>query len=119
VFSRARETDLFRPSLVHRVLQNYTFLYSTFHTAVHLMWLKMSSADNRKHKTLNLSATAEIITNLDKSEKLINLAKDSGVGHATIYDIRTFSSNPAVPWSHICRITKIVLYLFLNAIMQV
>jgi hypothetical protein len=55
------------------------------------MWLKMSSSDNRKHKTLNLSATAEIITKFDKPEKLVNLAEDSGVGHATIF----FSSSPS------------------------
>jgi hypothetical protein len=39
VFSWAWETDLFRPSLLHSVsvLQYYTFLYSTFHTAVDLV----------------------------------------------------------------------------------
>jgi hypothetical protein len=47
--------------------------------------LKTYSSDKRKHKTL--SAKAEIIEKLDKSEKLINLAKESGVGHATLYHI--------------------------------
>jgi hypothetical protein len=46
----------------------------------------MSSSDKCKHKTL--SAKVEIIKKLGKVEKLINLAKDYGVGHATIYDIR-------------------------------
>jgi hypothetical protein len=41
VFSRAWQTDLFRPSLVHSVsvLQDYTFLYSTFHKVVDLLTL--------------------------------------------------------------------------------
>jgi Mor family transcriptional regulator len=78
--------------------------------------LKMSSSDKRKHK-------AEIITKLDKGDKLIDLSKEYGVGRATIYDIRknreissdffqqsVVFANPAVPWSHMCRITKIVLY---------
>jgi hypothetical protein len=38
----------------------------------------MSSSNKRKHKTL--SAKAEIIKKLDKGEKLINLAKEYGVG---------------------------------------
>jgi Mor family transcriptional regulator len=46
----------------------------------------MSSSDKREHKTL--SAKAEIIKKLDKGEKLINLAKEYGVKHAKIYDIR-------------------------------
>jgi hypothetical protein len=46
----------------------------------------MSSSDKRKHKTL--SAKAEIIKKLDKGERLINLAKESGVERATMYDIR-------------------------------
>jgi hypothetical protein len=33
--------------------------------------LKMSSSDEREHKTLTLSAKAEIIKKLDKGEKLI------------------------------------------------
>jgi hypothetical protein len=48
----------------------------------------MSSSDKRKHKTLTLSAKAEIITKLDKGDKLIDLSKEYGVGRATIYDIR-------------------------------
>jgi hypothetical protein len=48
--------------------------------------LKISSS--HKHKTLTLSAKAEIIKKLDKSEKHINLAKVYGVGHTTTYDIR-------------------------------
>jgi hypothetical protein len=48
--------------------------------------LKISSSDKHKHKTL--SAKAEIIKKLDKGEKLINLAKECGVGRAMIYDIR-------------------------------
>jgi hypothetical protein len=46
----------------------------------------MSSSDQRKHKTL--CAKAEIIKKLDKGEKLINLAKECGLGPATIYDVR-------------------------------
>jgi hypothetical protein len=46
----------------------------------------MSSSDKRKNKTL--TAKAEIIKKSDKGEKLINLAKEYDVGHATIYDIR-------------------------------
>jgi Mor family transcriptional regulator len=60
----------------------------------------MSSSDKRKHKTLTLTVKAEIIKKLDKGEKCIHLAKEYGVGRATIYDIRkirkfvpTFSSN--------------------------
>jgi hypothetical protein len=58
VFSGALQTDLFRPSLVHSVsvLQYYTFLYSTFHTAMDLMY-----------------AEVEIIKKLEKGEKLANL----------------------------------------------
>jgi hypothetical protein len=41
----------------------------------------MSSSDKRKHKTLSPKA-------VDRSEKLINLAEEYGVGPATIYDIR-------------------------------
>jgi Mor family transcriptional regulator len=48
----------------------------------------MSSSDKPKHKTLTLIAKMEIIKKLDKGEKLINLAKEYGVGPATIYDIR-------------------------------
>jgi hypothetical protein len=46
----------------------------------------MCSSDKRKHKTL--SAKAEIIKKLDKDEELINMAKEYGIGHATIYNIR-------------------------------
>jgi Mor family transcriptional regulator len=38
----------------------------------------------RKHKALT---KAEIINKTEKGEKLINLAKEYGVGRATIYDI--------------------------------
>jgi hypothetical protein len=48
--------------------------------------LKISSSDKCKHKTL--SAKAEVIKKFDKCEKLINLAKEYGVGRATLYDIR-------------------------------
>jgi hypothetical protein len=48
----------------------------------------MSSSDKHKHKTLTLSAKAEIIKKLDKGGKLINLAKEYGVGRAMIYDIK-------------------------------
>jgi hypothetical protein len=41
--------------------------------------LKLSSSDKHKHKTLTLSAKAEIIKKFDKFEKLINLAKEYGV----------------------------------------
>jgi hypothetical protein len=44
----------------------------------------MSSSDKRKHKTLTLGAKAEIIKKLDKGETLVNLAKEYGVGRATI-----------------------------------
>jgi hypothetical protein len=44
----------------------------------------MSSSDKRKHKTLTASAKAEIIKKLDEGEKLINLAKEYGVGRDTI-----------------------------------
>jgi hypothetical protein len=60
----------------------------------------MYSSDKRKHKTW--SAKAEIIKNLDKGEELVNLAKEYGVGRATIYDTEKnweicsdFSSNPS------------------------
>jgi hypothetical protein len=43
----------------------------------------MSSSQN-----FNFSAEAEIIKKLETSEKLINLAKEYGVGHATICNIR-------------------------------
>jgi hypothetical protein len=46
----------------------------------------MSSFDKRKHKTLTLSARAEIIKKLRL--KLMNFAKEYGVGRATMYDIR-------------------------------
>jgi hypothetical protein len=46
----------------------------------------MSGSDKSKHKTLN--ANAEIIKKLDKGGEPINLAKEYGVGHATMYDIR-------------------------------
>jgi Mor family transcriptional regulator len=46
----------------------------------------MFSSDKPKHKTLG--AKAEIMKKVDKGEKLINLAKEYGVGRATIYDIR-------------------------------
>jgi transposase len=46
----------------------------------------MSSSDKCKHKTL--SAKAEIIKKPENGEKLINLAKEYGVGRATIYDMR-------------------------------
>jgi Mor family transcriptional regulator len=46
----------------------------------------MSSSDKYKHKTL--SAKAEIIKKLEKGEKLVNLAKEYGVGCAAIYNIR-------------------------------
>jgi regulator of replication initiation timing len=46
----------------------------------------MSRSDKRKHKTF--SAKAEIMKKLDKGGKHINLAKEYGVGRATIYDIR-------------------------------
>jgi hypothetical protein len=45
--------------------------------------LKISSSHKCKHKTL--SAKAKIIKKLDKGEKLVNLCKEYGVGHATIY----------------------------------
>jgi hypothetical protein len=48
----------------------------------------MFSSDKSKHKTLTLSARAEIIKKLDKREKLINLAKEYDVVRAMIYDIR-------------------------------
>jgi hypothetical protein len=48
----------------------------------------MSSSDKRKQKTLTSSAKAEIIKKLDKDEKLNNLGKEHGVGHAMMYDIR-------------------------------
>jgi Mor family transcriptional regulator len=46
----------------------------------------MPSSDKRKQQTL--IAKAEIIKKLDRGGKLINLAKEYGVGRATIYDIR-------------------------------
>jgi hypothetical protein len=74
----------------------------------------MSSSDKRKHKTL--SAKAEIIKNLDKDEKFTNLAEESGVGHDTIsgkIEKVVFQQSVVFgnPWSHIYRITKIVLYV--------
>jgi hypothetical protein len=42
----------------------------------------MSSSDKRKHKTLD--AKAGKIKKIDRGEKLINLAKEHGVGRATI-----------------------------------
>jgi hypothetical protein len=48
----------------------------------------MSSYDKLKHKNLTLCAKVEIIKKLDKDEKLINLAKEDGVGCATMYDNR-------------------------------
>jgi hypothetical protein len=36
----------------------------------------MSSSDKPKHKTVNVSAEAEIIKKLDKGEKLINFDKE-------------------------------------------
>jgi Mor family transcriptional regulator len=48
----------------------------------------MFSSDKRKHKVLTSSAKVEIIKKFNKGEKLINLAKQYGVGRATIYDIR-------------------------------
>jgi hypothetical protein len=50
--------------------------------------LTISSSDKCKHKTLTLSAKAEIIKKLDKGEKLANLAKEYGVGRAAIYEMR-------------------------------
>jgi Mor family transcriptional regulator len=50
--------------------------------------LKMSSSDKHKNKTSTLSTEAEIIKELDKGEERINLAKEYGVGHAMIYNIR-------------------------------
>jgi hypothetical protein len=44
----------------------------------------MYSSDKPKHKTLTLNAKADIIKKLNKGEKLINLAKEYGVGHAMI-----------------------------------
>jgi hypothetical protein len=41
----------------------------------------MSSSHKCNHKTLTLSAKAEIIKKLDKGEKCINLAKGYGVGY--------------------------------------
>jgi Mor family transcriptional regulator len=46
----------------------------------------MSSSDKGKYETL--SAKAEIVRKFDKGEKLMNFAKEYGVGRATIYDIR-------------------------------
>ena len=43
----------------------------------------MSSSDERKHKTI--STKAEIFKQLDKGEKLVNLARECGVGRATVY----------------------------------
>jgi hypothetical protein len=62
----------------------------------------------------------EIIKKLNEGKKCINLATDI-VGCTAIYEIGknreiknkfipSFSGNPAVSWTHICRITKIVLY---------
>jgi hypothetical protein len=48
--------------------------------------LKIFTSDKRKHKTL--SAKLDIIRKLDKGEKLIDLAKECGVGRAKICDIR-------------------------------
>jgi hypothetical protein len=48
----------------------------------------MSSSNKRKHKTLTLSAKTETIKKLGKGEKLINLAKEYGIGRAMIYVIR-------------------------------
>jgi hypothetical protein len=69
VFNRAWQTHLFRPSLVHSVsiLQYYTFLYSTFHTALDFV-LNVSSSDKRKYKTLTLNTKALIIKKLAKVE---------------------------------------------------
>jgi hypothetical protein len=53
---------------------------------VELLCAEDSSSDKRKHNTL--TAKAKIIKKLDKGEKLINLAKEYGVGRATIDDIR-------------------------------
>jgi hypothetical protein len=58
--------------------------------------LKLSNSDKHKHKTLPLSAKAEIIKKLDRGEKLINLAKECGVGRATIYNIRKNRENIVV-----------------------
>jgi uncharacterized protein YtpQ (UPF0354 family) len=48
----------------------------------------MYSSDKRKHKTLTLSAKAEVIKELQKVDKCINLVKEYGVGCSMIYDIR-------------------------------
>jgi hypothetical protein len=49
--------------------------------------MKMSSCDKHKHTTLTLSAKVKTIRKLHKGGKLINLAKEYGVGRDTIYDI--------------------------------
>jgi hypothetical protein len=54
----------------------------------------------------------EIIKELDKGEKLINLAEEYGAGRAMIY------GNPAVPWSCVYRITKIVLYYVVGLLLK-
>jgi hypothetical protein len=66
--------------------------------------LKMYSSDKRKHKTLTLIAKVEIVKKLDKGGKLWLKSMALGVLRYT------FCSNPAFPWSYMCRITEIVLY---------
>jgi hypothetical protein len=48
--------------------------------------LKIYSSDKRKLKTL--SAKAEVIKKLDEGKTIFNLAKEHGVGRATVYDTR-------------------------------
>jgi hypothetical protein len=50
--------------------------------------LTISISDKHKHKTLTISAKVEIIKKLEIGKKLNNLAKEYGVEHAMIYDIR-------------------------------
>lgn len=45
-------------------------------------------SSKRKHTTLSLLDKNKILTRLEKGESLVSLAKEYGIGRATIHDIR-------------------------------
>ena len=45
-------------------------------------------SNKRKHKTLDLNNKMEILKKLDSGENMCKLAKEYGVGRATIYDLK-------------------------------
>jgi len=72
----------------------------------------MSQQRKRKHTTLTLVQKFEILNKIEKGDKLVNLANEFGIGHATIHDIRY----PCISKiKYLCILNHKLYYLYFTA----